>query len=489
MEKELSGKENEFLLSNELRKYYSTKEGESAIADYFGKDYKDITPIKYNDGYLYILNAFGGNLIFIKKNENNGYYETKSLYGRLPINSSIVSLIIFCHETYWINNLKETINSLFSFDQAKVLIDERINKLKEIINLVPFNVFSFVVELYGNILSQYFSGKKEIFEYLFSALTGKVKITSSEFDYFDKLLFILNYSSVSLQVVKDVISKSKELFLSSDKKEKQIQEAIKRLKRHSWYYSIEKYEYLEAFNIITDFSNEDFWRIQKALIASKMNLGSTFYECFASKNLVLDSEFVTNSYIYSLYIGVSKAFLQKEFTSLNDKIEIGKALISVPSCVEYQLYAISLMFDELDDDMCKKIYDKAVIRLMALKPKMVALFNNSAKIKFSDFNDFTEIQYIYFEKFLAQKLDKHMNFRLLLKFFKKAFKSKNDEIRNTLCPIFMQCLYATDRIQLELAKRDDATFSDPEIKELIEYVSLYNKIINYQEIGSDFVEI
>ena len=457
MEKELSAKENEFLLSDELRKYYSTKEGESGIADYFGKDYKDITPIKYNDGYLYILNAFGGNLIFIKKNENNGYYETKSLYGRLPINSSIASLIIFCHETYWINNLKETINSLFSFDQAKVLIDDRINKLKEIINLIPFNVFSFVVELYGNILSQYFSGKKEIFEYLFSALTGKVKITSSEFDYFDKLLFILNYSSVSLQVVKDVISKSKELFLSSNKKEKQIQEAIKRLKRHSWYYSIEKYEYLEAFNIITDFSNEDFWRIQKALIASKMNLGSTFYECFASKNLVLDS--------------------------------IGKALISVPSCVEYQLYAISLMFDELDDDMCKKIYDKAVIRLMALKPNMVALFNNSAKIKFSDFNDFTEIQYIYFEKFLAQKLDKHMNFRLLLKFFKKAFKSKNDEIRNTLCPIFMQCLYATDRIQLELAKRDDATFSDPEIKELIEYVSLYNKIINYQEIGSDFVEI
>ena len=468
MEKQLSAKENEFLLSDELRKYYSTKEGESGIADYFGKDYKDITPIKYNDGYLYILNAFGGNLIFIKKNENNGYYETKSLYGRLPINSSIASLIIFCHETYWINNLKETINSLFSFDQ---------------------DVFSFVVELYGNILSQYFSGKKEIFEYLFSALTGKVKITSSEFDYFDKLLFILNYSSASLQVVKDVISKSKELFLSSDKKEKQIQEAIKRLKRHSWYYSIEKYEYLEAFNIITDFSNEDFWRIQKALIAGKMNLGSTFYECFASKNLVLDSEFVTSSYNYALYIGVSKAFLQKEFTSLNDKIEIGKALISVPSCVEYQLYAISLMFDELDDDMCKKIYDKAVIRLMALKPNMVALFNNSAKIKISDFNDFTEIQYIYFEKFLAQKLDKHMNFRLLLKFFKKAFKSKKDEIRNTLCPIFMQCLYATDRIQLELAKRDDATFSDPEIKELIEYVSLYNKIINYQEIGSDFVEI
>ena len=44
-------------------------------------------------------------------------------------------------------------------------------------------------------------------------------------------------------------------------------------------------------------------------------------------------------------------------------------------------------------------------------------------------------------------------------------------------------------IQLELTKRDDATFSDPEIKELIDYVSLYNKIINYQEIGSDFVEI
>ena len=250
MEKELSAKENEFLLSDELRKYYSTKEGESGIADYFGKDYKDITPIKYNDGYLYILNAFGGNLIFIKKNENNGYYETKSLYGRLPINSSIASLIIFCHETYWINNLKETINSLFSFDQAKVLIDDRINKLKEIINLIPFNVFSFVVELYGNILSQYFSGKKEIFEYLFSALTGKVKITSSEFDYFDKLLFILNYSSVSLQVVKDVISKSKELFLSSNKKEKQIQEAIKRLKRHSWYYSIEKYEYFSIYRCI-----------------------------------------------------------------------------------------------------------------------------------------------------------------------------------------------------------------------------------------------
>lgn len=54
-----------------------------------------------------------------------------------------------------------------------------------------------------------------------------------------------------------------------------------------------------------------------------------------------------------------------------------------------------------------------------------------------------------------------------------------------LCNTFMRLT----AIQLELTKRDDATFSDPEIKELIDYVSLYNKIINYQEIGSDFVEI